>query len=108
VQVMNPGSSRNPFESRCVGMARNVQRFRGGLVLKALRLCVSLNSRLESNKEEDCGDGQARRGSEFGRVKLMVVAFGRVKLMAVARKSSSRARLGTAGARPSGELADYS
>ena len=31
---------------------RNVQRFRGGLVFKAHRLCVSLNSRLESNKEE--------------------------------------------------------
>ena len=31
----------------------NVQRFRGGLVFKAHRLCVSLNSRLESNKEED-------------------------------------------------------
>jgi len=33
-----------------------VQRFRGGLVCKAHRLCVSLNSRLESNtaEEEDC------------------------------------------------------
>jgi len=31
----------------------NVQRFRGGLVFKVHRLCVSLNSRLESNKEED-------------------------------------------------------
>jgi len=31
---------------------RNVQRFRGGLVFMAHRLCVSLNSRLESNKEE--------------------------------------------------------
>jgi len=30
----------------------NVQQFRGGLVFKAHRLCVSLNSRLESNKEE--------------------------------------------------------
>jgi len=28
---------------------RYVQRFRGGLVFKARRLCVSLNSRLESN-----------------------------------------------------------
>jgi len=28
------------------------QRFRGGLVFKAHRLCVSLNSRLESNEEE--------------------------------------------------------
>ena len=32
---------------------RNVQRFRGGPVFKAHRLCVSLNSRLESNKEEE-------------------------------------------------------
>ena len=30
-----------------------VQRFRGGLVFKAHRLRVSLNSRLESNKEEE-------------------------------------------------------
>jgi len=28
---------------------RNVQRFRGGLVFKAHRLCVTLNSRLDSN-----------------------------------------------------------
>jgi len=33
-------------------LLRNVQQFRGGLVFKAHRLCVSLNSRLESNKEE--------------------------------------------------------
>ena len=32
---------------------RNVKRFRGGLVFKADRLWVSLNSRLESNKEEE-------------------------------------------------------
>jgi len=31
---------------------RNVQRFRGGLVLKNHRLCVSLNSTLERNKKE--------------------------------------------------------
>ena len=30
----------------------NVQRLRGGLVLKALRRCESLHSRLDSNKEE--------------------------------------------------------
>ena len=29
------------------------QRFRGGLVFKAHGLCVSLNARLESNKEEE-------------------------------------------------------
>ena len=32
---------------------RDAQRFRGGLVFKAHRLCVSLNSRLQSNKEEE-------------------------------------------------------
>ena len=31
---------------------RNVQRFRGGLAFKAHRRCASLNSGLESNKEE--------------------------------------------------------
>ena len=31
----------------------NMQRFRGGLVFKAHRLCVSLNSRLGTNKEEE-------------------------------------------------------
>ena len=31
----------------------NVQRFRGGLVLKADRLRITLNSRPESNKEEE-------------------------------------------------------
>jgi len=30
-----------------------MQRFRGGLVFKAHRICVSLNSRLESNNEEE-------------------------------------------------------
>ena len=30
-----------------------MQRFRGGLALKAHRLCISLNSRLESNEEEE-------------------------------------------------------
>jgi len=36
-----------------------MKRFRGGLVFQAHRLCVSLNSRLESNKEEE--EGMARR-----------------------------------------------
>ena len=48
---------------------RNVQRFRGGLVFKAHRLFVSLNSRLESNKEEEeeiqcsslCGGARGHR-----------------------------------------------
>jgi len=37
------------------GGTLDVKRFRGGLVFKAHRLCVSLNSRLESNKEEEEG-----------------------------------------------------
>ena len=32
---------------------RNVKRFRGVLAFRAHGLCVSLNSRLERNKEED-------------------------------------------------------
>ena len=34
------------------GLDRNEKQFRGGLVVKAHRLCVSLNSRPESNEEE--------------------------------------------------------
>ena len=34
---------------------RNVQRFRGELVFKADRLCVSLSSRLERNTEDKEG-----------------------------------------------------
>ena len=37
-----------------------MQRFRGGLVFKAHRLYVSLNSRLESNKEEKEEDEDRR------------------------------------------------
>ena len=44
---------------------RNVQRFRGGLVFKAHRLCVSPNSRLESNKEEK--KSRDDLGALFGR-----------------------------------------
>jgi len=41
----------NPDSVTCV--MRPECMFRGGLVFKAHRLCVSLNSRLESNKEEE-------------------------------------------------------
>ena len=44
---------RGVRQQRCVLIIINVQRFRGGLVYKAHRLCVSLNSGLESNKEEE-------------------------------------------------------
>jgi len=46
-----------------------VQRFRCGLVFKAHRLCVSLNSRLESNEEEEGATGQgwlARKAKRGG------------------------------------------
>ena len=54
-----------------VGLSIRVQgqRFRGGLVVKAHRLCVSLNSRLESNKEEEVQgrqEGCAGACSRFG------------------------------------------
>ena len=55
-----------------------MQRFRGGLVFKAHRLCVSLNSRLESNKEEeedveDGGDqGRGSRGCPPGKREFKV------------------------------------
>ena len=42
-----------PLRGGYVLLHRNVQRFRGGLVFKAHRLWVSLNTRLESNKEEE-------------------------------------------------------
>jgi len=51
---------------------RNVQRFRGGLVFKAHRLCVSLNSRLASNKEREEED-LARRGKKAGGARSMPV-----------------------------------
>ena len=35
------------------GVGNYAEAFRGGLVFKAHRLCVSINSRLESNKEEE-------------------------------------------------------
>ena len=42
---------------------RNVQRFRGGLVFKAHRLCVSLNSSLESHKEVGWDSHTTRGGA---------------------------------------------
>jgi len=53
--VASTSSPRSdPLDISCVPavLHRNVQRFRGGLVCKAHRLCVSLNSRLERNEEE--------------------------------------------------------
>jgi len=45
------GSGRIPVSEQL--LHRIVQRFRGGLVFEAHRLGVSLNSRLETNKEEE-------------------------------------------------------
>ena len=42
-----------------------MQQFRGGLVFKAHRLCASLNSRCESNTEEEEVEGGCL-GAEFG------------------------------------------
>ena len=47
---------------------RDVRRFPGGLVSKASRLCVSLNSRRERNEEEEVrvqGAGARNEGSGF-------------------------------------------
>jgi len=44
---MNP--KPEPFKPK----PQTMQRSRGGLVFKVHRLCVSLHSRLESNKEEE-------------------------------------------------------
>ena len=51
------GGHRRPQHTGDAGgvdqlLHRNVQRFRGGLVFKAHK-CVSLNCRLDSNKEEE-------------------------------------------------------
>ena len=47
-----------PFGAISRPLHRDVQRFRGGLVFKANRLCVSLNSRLKSHKVEEEEDQQ--------------------------------------------------
>ena len=56
-----------------------MQRFQGGLLFKAHRLCVSLNARLEGNKEEEeekillvqgLGVRQMRGGLTAGNVRL--------------------------------------
>jgi len=63
---------------------RNVQQFRGGLVFKAHRLCVSLNSGLESNKEGEAGTGEYRddlvRELEFGHALAHLVKSLRFKV----------------------------
>ena len=47
---------------------KKLKRFRGGLVFQARRLCVPLNFRLESNKEEEgqADGGEASCGGKRG------------------------------------------
>ena len=54
-QKRREAGPRNEQEEYLAAMERSphVKRFRGGLAFKAHRLCVSLNFRLESNKEEE-------------------------------------------------------
>ena len=52
-----------------------MQRFRGGLVFEAHRLCVSLNARLEHNKEEE--DGPLLEAAEEGIVEVPGLVRGR-------------------------------
>ena len=47
------GNSTKQEQEVIPSILKQKQRFRGGLVSKAHRLCVILNSRLESNKEEE-------------------------------------------------------
>ena len=49
----NRQPEKRPTITTVALLDRNVQRFRGGLEFKEHRLCVSLNSRLEGNKEEE-------------------------------------------------------
>ena len=51
------------------------KRFRGGIVLKAHKLCVSLDSRLESNKEEagNLPTGAEEKVASHGTVNLSIV-----------------------------------
>ena len=49
--------------------------FRGGLAFKARRLCVSLNSRLESNAEEEKGQRTHRLGHDGVAVEALHIVF---------------------------------
>ena len=75
------------IEGDCVAIKeqllhRNVRRFRGGLVFKAHRLCVSMNSRLKSNKEEEERERERERERDLLERELegdSVVAADRVQ-----------------------------
>ena len=60
---------RTTTSQKCAAVLR---RFRSGLVFKAHRLCVSLNSRLESNTEEgEEGCGINTRAGALSNVKFI-------------------------------------
>ena len=52
---VEPRSSRAELDRGAQLLRRNAQRFRGRLVFKAHRLCVTLNSRLGGNNEKEQG-----------------------------------------------------
>ena len=86
---------------------RNVQRFRGGLVFKAHRLCVSLNDRLESNKEEE-GWGGADAGS-IPASSLCPRGTGYLRATVLLCKVTSKASLRRTGVRSTcGPICPYS
>ena len=57
-------SAKLSIQEQAQELYRNVQRFRGRLIFKAHIICVSLNSRIASNKEEE--ERIAKPGPEFG------------------------------------------
>ena len=57
-----------------------MKRFRGGLVFKAHRVCVSLNSRLGNHKEEE-------EGSNAPNLRLMLKVHGVLALPSSSRVS---------------------
>jgi len=66
-----PDAVLAPCTATCK-QSRNVNRFRGGLVCKAHRLFVSLNSMLESNQEEEESAALPPVNIEFFIVNLLV------------------------------------
>jgi len=67
---------------RVIRVGRGLQRFRGGLVFKARRLCVSLNSGFESNKEEgaflskECAHGDDVEHRRHGCQRRRLISHG--------------------------------
>ena len=77
------GTQQPPYPATTVeecgkmgGGTRDAHRFRGGLVFKAHRLCVSLNSRLESNQEKR--EHQRRAPGRGARSPLLLPTLSRL------------------------------